>query len=526
MNESYLRDAGRLKTLQGTGLMDSLPEAVFDRYVRLAAALTGAPTALVSLVDDQRQFFKAQVGLPEPWASRQQTPLTHSFCQHVVTSGEILDVGDARSHPLVRDNLAVTELGVESYLGAPLQLDGERLGSLCVIDGKSRKWSDAERQAMQDLADAVNTELELRQRNEQLQAERDLALGMSDALSEFMGRAGHELRTPLQGILLSTEMAGLSSDLDAKSRRFIDAAYTSAQSMRRLIDDILQLHRLQRGLQEATPIDINLLERFRWLEAELAPSMSGRKLEMSLDPAVEPLLTMDWSKVHRLLVHLISNALRYTSGAVMVRASVLGDRLLFEVSDQGEGLTPEQSRTVFEPFARLQEGGGSGLGLPISRRLARVLGGSLRLASKAGEGCTFRLDLPYQVAAPAPSQEGAPALLTRRRVLVVDDHALNLELFETMLTSLGQEVATAPSGAEALRLLETRAFDLILMDLQMPGLSGYETLAQILLREGMKVVAMSAGSLPETFRLCREAGFHSLLPKPVSRQDLMRLLLE
>lgn len=523
MDGSYLDNADRLETLRATGLLDSLPEAAFDRYVRLAATITGAPIALISLVDAQRQFFKAQLGLAEPWAGLRQTPLTHSFCQHVVTSGETLAIEQASSHPLVRENLAITELGVESYLGAPLQLEGQRLGSLCVIDGKTRQWTATDRQALQDLADAVNTEIELRRRNQQLRVERDNALRMSDTLSEFLGRAGHELRTPLQGILLSVEMAGGSQGLDPKGRRLLEGAYGSAQSMRRLLDDILQLHRLNRGLQQTSLSEVFLEERFRWMKTELATP--GRRLEMTVAENVDPRLRLDWGKTHQILVHLISNALRHTSGSVEVSARREANTLVIEVKDEGVGLTSEQARTAFEPFGRLQEKDGVGLGLPISARLAEVMGGSLRLAGQPGQGSVFRLSLPYDVA-PAGEGRESVGVIESRRVLVVDDHELNLELFEALLTSLGQEVDTASSGPEALELLASRPYELVLLDLHMPGLSGYETLARISRKEGMKVVATSAGSLTETDQRCREAGFDALLPKPVSRLDLMRLLSE
>jgi GAF domain-containing protein len=158
-----LHEPGRLAGLARSGLMDSAPEEDFDRLTRLASRVIGAPVALVSLVDDHRQFFKSQTGLAEPWASRRETPLTHSFCQHVVTSDAPLVVTDAPADPLVRDNLAIPDLGVQAYAGFPIRLDdGTVLGSFCVIDSSPRQWTTEELEVIEDLSKSVVAEIELR----------------------------------------------------------------------------------------------------------------------------------------------------------------------------------------------------------------------------------------------------------------------------------------------------------------------------------------------------------------------------
>lgn len=153
----------RLAALQRTGLLDSDPELAFDRYARLAARVIGVPVALVSLVDDRRQFFKACVGLPEPWATSRETPLSHSFCQYVVLSSEPLVVEDAREHPILRANGAVADLGVIAYAGYPIiDVDGHVLGSFCAIDGEPRAWAPEELSVLEDLAAAVSGVVQLR----------------------------------------------------------------------------------------------------------------------------------------------------------------------------------------------------------------------------------------------------------------------------------------------------------------------------------------------------------------------------
>lgn len=151
-----IRDPARLEALRKTNLLDTPAEESFDRITRLASRLLAVPTALFSLVDHDRQFFKSQHGLPEPWASRRQTPLSHSFCQWVVSSGEDLSVTDARDDAILRENRAVDELEVIAYTGALVTApEGEPLGSLCAVDSRKRDWTEEERRVLSALRDVV-----------------------------------------------------------------------------------------------------------------------------------------------------------------------------------------------------------------------------------------------------------------------------------------------------------------------------------------------------------------------------------
>ena len=157
-----VQDSDRLDALHATGLLDSDVTPSFDRLARVAAHVLNAPVALVSLVDGDRQFFKSCLGLPEPWASQRQSPLSHSFCQHAVATREPLLVDDSREHELLRDNLAIRDMGVIAYAGIPLiDADGHALGTLCVIDSQPRHWTTHQIQLLSDLAASVVTEITL-----------------------------------------------------------------------------------------------------------------------------------------------------------------------------------------------------------------------------------------------------------------------------------------------------------------------------------------------------------------------------
>ena len=160
---AMLRDKDRLEALRRTRLLDTSPEEAFDRLTRLVCRLLSVPTALVSLVETDRQFFKSAIGLPQPWLIRRETSLLHSFCQHVVATGAPLVVQDANQHPVLSENLAIPDLGVVAYLGMPLiTADGHVLGALCAIGPEPRTWTDGDAAALRDLAAVTMSEVTLR----------------------------------------------------------------------------------------------------------------------------------------------------------------------------------------------------------------------------------------------------------------------------------------------------------------------------------------------------------------------------
>ncbi len=198
VQDDPIRNPERLAALQRLALLDTPVEPAFDRLTRLASTVLTTPVALVALVAADRQFFKSCIGLPEPWASRRETSLSHSFCQHTVVSGEPLIIPDARQHPLVRDNPAISDLGVVAYAGIPLiTADGYVLGSFCVIDRQARTWTAREIAILKDLADGVMTEIELRDTARSLERERGELERRVHARTAALNAANQRLRNEL-----------------------------------------------------------------------------------------------------------------------------------------------------------------------------------------------------------------------------------------------------------------------------------------------------------------------------------------
>ena len=212
-----LSDPVRLAALRATALLDSEPEQGFDRLTRLASYVLGVPVALVSLVDEDRQFFKSCIGLPEPWASRRGTPLSHSFCQHAVASREPLVIEDARLDPLVSENLAIRDLDVIAYAGFPLTTsDGAVLGTFCAIDSQPRTWTPDELSFVKEMAESAMTEIELRTTVRQLDDARAEAEGIAMTLRELQGISDAALVNLETDDLLRELLARVTAALDVE----------------------------------------------------------------------------------------------------------------------------------------------------------------------------------------------------------------------------------------------------------------------------------------------------------------------
>lgn len=228
----------RLTVLIAANLLDTSAEETFDRFTRLASATLKSPVALVSLVDNHRQFFKSSFGLPEPWATSRETPLSHSFCQHVVSSNETLSVADARIDPLLRDNLAIADLGVIAYLGIPLTTaEGYTLGSFCVIDIAPHEWSDKDVEILRDLADLVIEKIELRLVANQLP--NYLQLRNRELFrAEMVQMLVHDLRNPMTSFIAGLESILLSGTLNDLQKRCLSLALQGGTTLTQMIDNI------------------------------------------------------------------------------------------------------------------------------------------------------------------------------------------------------------------------------------------------------------------------------------------------
>lgn len=414
-------------TLEELGLVDAPTEGAFDNLTRLASMMLGAPVSLVSMVQfaKDRQYFKSYLGLPEPWATDRQTPLSHSFCQHVVREDQALVVDDAPKHPLVKDNLAIPDLNVIAYLGVPIYSPTrEPIGSFCVIDGIARAWSDEDVATLKQLASCVTDAIRLKatiKTNEILLRERKAAMDelerSNSELDEFASIAAHDLKQPLRAV--ANHLNALSEDqgdlLDEDSRKRLQRTIKLGQRMEKLIADLLYFSRLGRG--DLTSQTIGLDDVILGIKADLAEALSERNARIELQEPL-PKIVGHPAHINALFRNLISNGIKYNDSAKKIVeigcTSVVDDEQAnssrtFYVKDNGIGIDDQSRDDVFRMFKRLNSekayGEGTGAGLAFVRKIVETHGGQLRLESKLGEGTTFFVTLPSE--APATKEQAA-----------------------------------------------------------------------------------------------------------------------
>ncbi len=371
---------------------------------------------------------------------------------------------------------------------------------------------------------------------------RDAALQAFRERSRFFAMMSHEMRTPLNGVLSSLYLLEESPLLD-EQREHLNTALFSGDILMSHINDVLAIERSESEEEfTAEPCDI----------AALTTSMVGmmeslaRSFEVTLDLQQKGIADQRFMTapraVQQILINLLSNAIKFSpQGAVSLFARYIatsesGDHgtLRFEVSDTGIGIAPEDQARIFEDFVSLdsryeRRTGGTGLGLGIVRRLCERLDGSIRCESSPGEGTSFVVDLPVALAACAPQDTAEPGSraiegAVPKRILVVDDNSVNRDLLNKMLELAGHRVTMADGGQAAIDQAGAQPFDLILMDISMPGVSGTQATRIIRGQPGPNrstpIVAFTAHALPHEQEAFREAGMSGFLLKPVHRKAL------
>lgn len=416
------------------GLFD--PEAraqfqpAFDRLTSLAARLLRMPVALVTVLDTDRQIFVSQVGLPEPWATLGETPLSHSFCQHTAAGQTPLLVTDARVHPYLYDNLAIRDLGVVAYAGIPLVMgDGYPLGSFCVIDHQPHAWTADEVAILSELAAAAMDEIALRcELSERRHAEivlresqrhlqtsldelRDVygrVSNLEQLKSDMIGLAAHDLRGPLLSMIGFTElMMEDRAQLPAEYVPFVEMIHRSGETMMHIIDDVLCLQRIEESGDFATMGLVSLNPLVAEAAGYYGQVAEGKNQRFKLLLPASPLVVRgDPTQLREAIHNLIGNAIKYTpeGGRITV---VLGQdadhRVSFQVEDSGVGIPQEAQAELFKPFYRvrtLETAGidGTGLGLALVKRIVERHMGRVHFTSRERVGSTFGFSLPRAIA--------------------------------------------------------------------------------------------------------------------------------
>ncbi len=384
------------------------PEPLFDRLATLAARVLRVPVALVSFVEPERQVFRGRKVVFGPLEDVRETPLSHSICQHVAARREPLVIEDTRRHPLVCDNPVVAEKKVIAYAGVPLlDPEGRALGAFCAIDHEPRRWTEEDVALLQTLAAQVTSELTLRAAVRRMEADFARIREAEAGRAQSSRWRTHDLRTPLQAMLLSLQAVRELGELNADQAECLDLAKGSAEALTALVDRMLDIGNLDHRGEEA-------LHRTECRPAELIEAAIGQIASLARERRLairragngaRP-LRADRDKLTRVLVNLLANAVKFTpvGGEVTIAAAdeTAADEspaaVRFSVRDTGIGLAPEHHDRVFDEGYRVDgtgtTPGSTGLGLAFCRRVVEAHGGRIRVQSQPGEGSLFVFSVP------------------------------------------------------------------------------------------------------------------------------------
>lgn len=425
-----------------------------------------------------------------------------------------------------------------SLIGRPVDQENLEAGSIWILA---------------DITERRRAEDELRRLNQSLEKattrSRELAL-MADranqAKSEFLANMSHEIRTPMNGVIGMTELL-LGTDLRPVQRGYAEVVRNSSRALLSLLNDILDLSKIEAGKMSLETVDFDLGQLVHDLATSLSFGAEKKGLALVVDlPADMPTrLRGDPVRLRQILLNLLSNALKFThQGKVVLKLTHEpapdAVRLTVAVADTGIGIAPEKIRLLFDKFSQLDSStarnyGGTGLGLAISHHLVEMMGGLIEVSSTVGRGTEFRFSITLGLQQGAQSPEAAvPSSLRRTfsgsRVLLVEDNDINQAVACGLLEKFGVLVSIAPGGAEALALLSAERFDLVFMDVQMPGMDGYEATRRIressspVLNREVPIVAMTAHAMQGYRDKCIEAGMNDFVTKPIYPEDLVAVL--
>ena len=377
----------------------------------------------------------------------------------------------------------------------------------------------------------------------QAEAAREEARRASLAKSTFLATMSHEIRTPMNGVLGMAQLLQ-GSDLSGLQRSQVDTLIKSGELLMVILNDILDLSKIDAGQMEIAKSPCDLRALLSEMETFWAPTAAERGLTLAVDvhDAVPPFVALDPRRIRQVLFNLVGNALKFTKeGAVTITVDRdrSTDALTFAVSDTGVGIAADDLPHLFQKFSQgdasdVRRFAGAGLGLAICRELSALMGGDVAVESQLGVGSTFRLSLPLEetdapaaedIAAQAITQDEAPVL----SILCADDNPTNLLVLEQLLGAMGFRIRVANGGREALEAMTTETFDLVLMDIQMPEMTGIDVLQALRAQAGPNretpLIAVTADAMTLGADRYLDLGFAGFVTKPVQVQSLVSAMM-
>ncbi|QHW01552.1 response regulator [Spirosoma endbachense] len=388
-----------------------------------------------------------------------------------------------------------------------------------------------------DISDRVQSQL-------RLQEAKELAEQAARIKENFLANMSHEIRTPLNAVIGFSNLLEVTP-LNEEQAEFVKLVQTAGKNLLTIVNDILDISKIEAGMIQMESIPFSIRSLVASLQTMLQPTAADKNLKLvfDVDPTLPPLVLGDPTRLTQILLNLLSNAIKFTKeGSITAQITRQEEteqsvRVQFKVTDTGIGIEADALPHIFERFRQASNFttryyGGTGLGLNIVKSLTQIQGGWITVTSKPGKGSEFTLEIPYQIA-PESVRKGIDPDLTKTNavkksltILAVEDNLMNQKLVLQVIKRLGYKAELAENGQQALDMLQKESFDLILMDIQMPVMDGYQTTRHIrtTLQSNIPIIAMTAHALASEREQCLQAGMNDFLPKPFQMEDLQRMI--
>ena len=541
----------RLRSLRSYGILDADFEQQFEGFVKMAAAVCEVPIAYISLIDGDNIILKAKLGIAETSFKRSE-----SFSELTLSENDIFEVENASKNKLLNKITLPNSLkNILFYAGTPIiNKSGYTLGTLCIMDVQERKLSSNAKQVLKLLAEQVMIIFDARKREIQFEVEKKISRRMEHKLmlakvtsdeanrvqEIFFANMSHEIRTPLNGVIGMTNLLSNTS-LSAEQRDYVNTIKESSANLLVIINDILDISKIKMGKIVFEDVNFNLdtLVKNSINPLQFIAKEKGVILKASIDNDIPPYLCFDTVRLNQILTNLLSNAIKFThTGKIdliinLQEQYATDNTLEFIVKDTGIGIPKDKLNSIFESFTQASDDttrkyGGTGLGLSIVIQLIELQGGNIKVKSEMGLGTTFTFYLSIKTG--INQNKGNTAIeekldLKGIKILVAEDNLVNQKVIQLTLTKWNAGVTIVNDGNEAIEKLNRGLFDIVLMDLQMPILNGFEATKRIRLSTekqycAIPIIAMTASALSGEKEKCIANGMNDYVSKPFEPIEL------